>query len=565
MQAFSTLLQRMSARKASKQPSPCSAGKSALSEPESQLNKDSESCLQAISSGTRSMSAELAMTSKIPHREKAPLASRLLPAKDHNDHRSERVKHKGLKGSTQASKQTQSRDVLKSNSKMKHLFNKTNVEDVIHPKAETTFAFPASTDTVPHVPTRDTGSLYSESEEEEEADNDPSSSLYSESEEEEEADNDPSSSLYSESEEEEKADNDPSSSLYSESEEEEEADNDPSGSCQGTFREATYPWQVSRSSSAFRCFSHSSHLSTSTVSPVGRHGYGPGPFLERTRRPHAASLLSTTDKLNRGFVGCVSSTQQTHQHLHKFQSSWPSTASSHRTVGFCSAGFAEKQSYRTTDYKSRSSNESWRLSASGQVDNLNVDDMTTCSDIKERVPSQECQEAREGATAAQNAQSLKDRSKETVCRPKQRLLDESSDEEEGEQCRICHSGESSPTNPLISPCLCSGSMQFVHLDCLKKWIRTKIESGSGPYTVKRCELCMGRLTLDPDTLHLDVYYREQQQQMLGNPDLYDLNDVFGMLRRPRLVHVPIWSLLSNLRRRLLRGRRNPSPQETSDT
>ncbi|KAF1373625.1 hypothetical protein PFLUV_G00240870 [Perca fluviatilis] len=340
MQAFSTLLQRMSARKASK-PSPCSAGKSALSEPESQLNKDSESCLQAISSGTRSMSAELAMTSKIPHREKAPLASRLLPAKDHNDHRSERVKHKGLKGSTQASKQTQSRDVLKSNSKMKHLFNKTNVEDVIHPKAETTFAFPAN--------------------------------------------------------------------------------------------------------------------------------------------------------------------------------------------------------------------------------NLNVDDMTTCSDIKERVPSQECQEAREGATAAQNAQSLKDRSKETVCRPKQRLLDESSDEEEGEQCRICHSGESSPTNPLISPCLCSGSMQFVHLDCLKKWIRTKIESGSGPYTVKRCELCMGRLTLDPDTLHLDVYYREQQQQMLGNPDLYDLNDVFGMLRRPRLVHVPIWSLLSNLRRRLLRGRRNPSPQETSDT
>ncbi|XP_028424517.1 E3 ubiquitin-protein ligase MARCH7-like isoform X2 [Perca flavescens] len=530
MQAFSTLLQRMSTRKASK-PSSCSAGKSASSEPESQLNKDSESCLQAISSGTRSMSAELAMTSKIPHREKEPLASRLLPAKDHNDHRSERVKHKGSKGSTrgQASKQTQSRDILKSNSKMKHLFNKTNVEDVIPPEAETMFAFLASTDTVPHVPTRDTGSLYSASKEEEEADNDPSSSL------------------------------------YSESEEEEEADNDPSGSCQGTFREATSPWQVSRSSSALRCFSHSSHLSTSTVSPVGRHGYCLGPFLERTRRPHAASLLSTTDKLNRGFVGCVSSTQRTHQHLHKFQSSWPSIASSHRTVGFCSATFAEKQSYRTTDYKSKSSNESWRLSASGQVDNLNVDDMTTCSDIKERVPSQECQGAREGATAAQNSQSLKDRSKEIVCRPKQRLLDESSDEEEGEQCRICHSGESSPTNPLLSPCLCSGSMQFVHLDCLKKWIRARIESGSGPYTVKRCELCMGRLTLDPDTLHLDVYYREQQQQMLGNPDLYDLDDVFGMLRRPRLVHVPIWSMLSNLRRRLLRGRRNPSAQETSDT
>ncbi|XP_031170623.1 probable E3 ubiquitin-protein ligase MARCHF10 isoform X3 [Sander lucioperca] len=513
MQAFSTLLQRMSARKASKQPSPCIAGKSASSELESQLNKDSESCLQAISSGTQSVSAELAMTSKIPHREKEPLASRLLPAKDRNDHRSERVKHKGLKGSTrgQASKQTQSRDILKSNSKMKLLFNNTNVEDVIHPKAETTFAFLASTDTVPHVPTCDIGSPYSESEEEEEADYDPSSSF------------------------------------------------------QGTFRAAAHPWQVSRSSSAFSCFSHSSHLSTSTVSPVGRHGYHLGPFLERTRQPHAASLLSTTDKLNQGFVGYVSSTQRTHQHLHKFQSSWPSIASSYRTVGFCSAMFAEKQSYCTTDFKSKSSNESCHLSASGQVDDLNVDDMTTCGDIKEQVPSQECQEAWEGATAAQNAQSLKDSSKEIVCRPKQRLLDESSDEEEVEQCRICHSGESSPTNPLISPCLCSGSMQFVHLDCLKKWIRTKIESGSGPYTVKRCELCMGRLTLDPDTLHLDDYYREQQ--MVANLDLYDLDDVFGMLRRPRSVHVPIWSLLSNLRRRLrrIRGRRNPSPQETSDT
>lgn len=398
------------------QPSPCIAGKSASSELESQLNKDSESCLQAISSGTQSVSAELAMTSKIPHREKEPLASRckfflgynlccrlysqhttgqfltifryiyytfvtqlfffifffqynkVLPAKDRNDHRSERVKHKGLKGSTrgQASKQTQSRDILKSNSKMKLLFNNTNVEDVIHPKAETTFAFLASTDTVPHVPTCDIGSPYSESEEEEEADYDPSSSF------------------------------------------------------QGTFRAAAHPWQVSRSSSAFSCFSHSSHLSTSTVSPVGRHGYHLGPFLERTRQPHAASLLSTTDKLNQGFVGYVSSTQRTHQHLHKFQSSWPSIASSYRTVGFCSAMFAEKQSYCTTDFKSKSSNESCHLSASGQVDDLNVDDMTTCGDIKEQVPSQECQEAWEGATAAQNAQSLKDSSKEIVCRPKQR-------------------------------------------------------------------------------------------------------------------------------------------------
>ncbi|KAA8581316.1 hypothetical protein FQN60_002897 [Etheostoma spectabile] len=128
---------------------------------------------------------------------------------------------------------------------------------------------------------------------------------------------------------------------------------------------------------------------------------------------------------------------------------------------------AEKH-HCTPDFKSKSSNESCCLRASGQVDDLDVDEITTCSDIKERVPSQECQEAQEGATAAQKS------SKETVCRPKQRLLHESSDEEEGEPCRICHSGESSPTSPLMSPCLCSGSMPFVHLNCLKKWIRTKV-------------------------------------------------------------------------------------------
>jgi E3 ubiquitin-protein ligase MARCH1/8 len=47
-------------------------------------------------------------------------------------------------------------------------------------------------------------------------------------------------------------------------------------------------------------------------------------------------------------------------------------------------------------------------------------------------------------------------------------------------CRICHC-ESEPDQPLISPCHCSGSLQFVHQSCLQKWIKSS--------DTKKCELC----------------------------------------------------------------------------
>ncbi|XP_035824153.1 E3 ubiquitin-protein ligase MARCHF8 [Aplysia californica] len=47
-------------------------------------------------------------------------------------------------------------------------------------------------------------------------------------------------------------------------------------------------------------------------------------------------------------------------------------------------------------------------------------------------------------------------------------------------CRICHC-ESEENNKLVSPCLCSGSLKFVHLGCLQKWIKSSDK--------KACELC----------------------------------------------------------------------------
>lgn len=48
-------------------------------------------------------------------------------------------------------------------------------------------------------------------------------------------------------------------------------------------------------------------------------------------------------------------------------------------------------------------------------------------------------------------------------------------------CKICHCGEEDGEPKLITPCLCSGSLKFVHQDCLHRWIKSS--------DIKKCELC----------------------------------------------------------------------------
>jgi len=63
-------------------------------------------------------------------------------------------------------------------------------------------------------------------------------------------------------------------------------------------------------------------------------------------------------------------------------------------------------------------------------------------------------------------------------------------------CRIClleGPGEDGD-DPLITPCLCKGSIEFVHLGCLRHWIRGRLNlsdaaSGSYFYRPVNCELC----------------------------------------------------------------------------
>ena len=42
-------------------------------------------------------------------------------------------------------------------------------------------------------------------------------------------------------------------------------------------------------------------------------------------------------------------------------------------------------------------------------------------------------------------------------------------------CRICYGDDSTIDNPLIYPCICKGSMKYIHYECLKNWLNSKIE------------------------------------------------------------------------------------------
>uniref|UniRef100_A0A8C7J1M2 RING-type E3 ubiquitin transferase n=2 Tax=Oncorhynchus kisutch TaxID=8019 RepID=A0A8C7J1M2_ONCKI len=91
------------------------------------------------------------------------------------------------------------------------------------------------------------------------------------------------------------------------------------------------------------------------------------------------------------------------------------------------------------------------------------------------------------------------------------LLLEDSDEEEGDLCRICQMGEESPSNPLIEPCCCTGSLQYVHQDCIKKWLRSKISSGTNLDAITTCELCKEKLHLNIDNFDINELHRTHEK------------------------------------------------------
>jgi hypothetical protein len=85
------------------------------------------------------------------------------------------------------------------------------------------------------------------------------------------------------------------------------------------------------------------------------------------------------------------------------------------------------------------------------------------------------------------------------CRPTDSPQTEASEEpsevHSQRECRICFGDDEDALNPLISPCACTGSLKFIHYQCLKRWLETTMitrETDHYKYVYWKsldCELC----------------------------------------------------------------------------
>ena len=110
-------------------------------------------------------------------------------------------------------------------------------------------------------------------------------------------------------------------------------------------------------------------------------------------------------------------------------------------------------------------------------------------------------------------------------------------------CRICYNDENTNENPLIKPCSCSGSMKYIHYDCLLKWLKTKVlitksiclNNYYSTYSLDliECELCKHHL---PNYIkhHNKIYslleldktienQKEKEETDQGIPEKNDIN------------------------------------------
>ena len=116
------------------------------------------------------------------------------------------------------------------------------------------------------------------------------------------------------------------------------------------------------------------------------------------------------------------------------------------------------------------------------------------------------------------------------------------------RCRICFcDGNFEGNNPLISPCKCSGSVKYIHLYCLRKWltskITTKISSNNDIYCYVfkslKCEICQsiipeiaefrGKFLSLLDFKNIDPPYiilQSMYQYNSTNRNLNELNIIF---------------------------------------
>eukprot|EP00916_Digyalum_oweni_P014152 GHVL01023214.1.p1 GENE.GHVL01023214.1~~GHVL01023214.1.p1 ORF type:complete len:451 (+),score=70.63 GHVL01023214.1:152-1504(+) len=107
---------------------------------------------------------------------------------------------------------------------------------------------------------------------------------------------------------------------------------------------------------------------------------------------------------------------------------------------------------------------------------------------------------------------------ETVA-PDENLEVECSHESDVGLCRVCLSEGSEHGNPLVAPCLCRGSMRYVHLQCLRRWmegrlnIRADGNQSSFFWRALDCELCK-----TPYPIFVDAFNKQVELFEVPRPE-----------------------------------------------
>ena len=105
------------------------------------------------------------------------------------------------------------------------------------------------------------------------------------------------------------------------------------------------------------------------------------------------------------------------------------------------------------------------------------------------------------------------------------------------KCRICFcEGSFEGKNPLISPCKCTGSVTYIHLNCLRKWLTSKVITKTSPnnniycyiFISLECEICK---TIIPEI----VEYRGKYISLL---DFKDIDPPYIILQSMNQYNLP---------------------------
>ncbi|KAH6948590.1 hypothetical protein HPB50_025186 [Hyalomma asiaticum] len=88
-------------------------------------------------------------------------------------------------------------------------------------------------------------------------------------------------------------------------------------------------------------------------------------------------------------------------------------------------------------------------------------------------------------------------------------------------CRICHDGDEE--EPLVSPCKCSGTIRFVHVSCIEKWLNQR--------NLDICDLCGERFQMaaQPSAVMQFFHWISQRE---------------GQLQRGLLRDVLVWAIMT---------------------